>query len=233
MTARPMDIAPIGPVRLPDSGLGRGWEAAAMMGLTLLILSVGLVTLYSASSVYALGQGRPDTYYVLRQAMGAGIGLGLLVICALVPYRMWEYLAWPLIAASAFMLLLCVLPWTHGIAPEIKGARRWLQVGVTIQPSEIAKIAIVIWTATMAVRKAPQFHSLRRGLAPFFVVWGVVIGLVLLGPDLSPARGSRTSSFSAPWCPRSSTRNSRSASGWNDSGRSWIRSPIRQAPGIR
>lgn len=187
MTARPMDIAPVGPVCLPDSGLGRGWEAAAMMGLTLLILSVGLVTLYSASSVYALGQGRPDTYYVLRQAMGAAIGLCLLLICALMPYRVWTHLAWPLIGASIFMLLLCVLPWTHSIAPEIKGARRWLQVGVTIQPSEIAKIAIVIWTAAMAVKKAPHFHSLRRGLAPFFLVWVIVIGLVMLGPDLSTA----------------------------------------------
>ena len=47
--ARPMDIAPAGPARLPESGLGRGWEGAAVMGLTLLVLSFGLVTLYSAS----------------------------------------------------------------------------------------------------------------------------------------------------------------------------------------
>lgn len=182
-----MDIAPARPVRLPDSGLGRGWEAATMMGLTVLILSVGLVSLYSASSVYALRQDLPDTYYVLRQAGGAGFGMCLLLFCAWMPYRMWEHFAWPLIGVSSFMLLLCVLPWTYGIAPEIKGARRWLQLGVTIQPSEIAKIAIVVWTATMAIRKASHFQSLWRGLAPFFAVWTVVIGLVLLGPDLSTA----------------------------------------------
>jgi cell division protein FtsW len=156
-----------------------------MMGLTLLILSFGLVTLYSASSVLALRQGMPDTYYVLRQTVGAGFGLGVLFVCAWMPYRVWLHLAWPLIGATTLMLLLCVLPWTHSIAPVTNGARRWLQLGVSVQPSEIAKIAIVVWTAMMAVKKASHFHSLRRGLAPFFAVWAVVIGLVMLEPDLS------------------------------------------------
>jgi cell division protein FtsW len=187
MTARPVDIAPLGPVRLPDSGLGRGWEAAALMGLTLLVLSIGLVTLYSASSVFAIREGLPDTFFALRQAVGAGVGLAALFVCALTPYRLWEVAAWPLVAVSCVLLLLCVLPWTHGIAPEINGARRWLTLGVTFQPSEVAKIAIVVWTAALAVKKREYFSSLRRGLMPFFVVWALMIGLVLAGPDLSTA----------------------------------------------
>ena len=187
MSVRPMDIAPVGPARLPDSGLGRGWEGAAVMGLTLLILSFGLVTLYSASSVFALQRGWPDTFFVTRQGMGALVGLGALVVCAYMPYRLWADLAWPLIIASGVMLLLCVLPWTTGIAPELNGARRWLNVGVTIQPSEIAKIAVIVWSAATAVRKAPHFRSLGKGLAPFLAVWGLVIGLVAMAPDLSTA----------------------------------------------
>lgn len=182
-----MDIAPVGPARLPDSGLGRGWEGAAVMGLTLLVLSFGLVTLYSVSSVAALSEGLSDTYYVARQGAGALLGLGLLLVCAAMPYRFWEILAWPLVVVSAILLLLCVLPWTYGIAPEINGARRWLRVGVTIQPSEIAKIAIIVWTSALAVRKAPHFRSLRRGLAPFLAVWALLIGLVTMAPDLSTA----------------------------------------------
>lgn len=185
--ARPMDIAPVGPARLPDSGLGRGWEAAAVMGLTLLVLSFGLVTLYSASSVFALSQGVSDTFYVVRQGAGAIVGLALLVFCAWMPYRYWALLAWPLVVVSVGMLILCVLPWTYGIAPEINGARRWLRVGVTIQPSEVAKIAIIVWSSAMAVRKVPHFKSLRRGLGPFLAVWGLVIGLVTMAPDLSTA----------------------------------------------
>ena len=187
MTARPMDIAPPGRVRLPDSGLGRGWEGAAVMGLTLLILSFGLVTLYSASSVYAIRQSLPDTHFVLRQGIGAGFGLGLLVFCAYTPYRLWAHVAWPLVAATVVMLLLCVLPWTLGIAPEVNGARRWLRIGISIQPSEIAKIVIIVWSAAMAVKKIEHFRSLRRGLLPFLSVWVVVVGLILMEPDLSTA----------------------------------------------
>jgi len=185
MTARPVDIAPLGPIRLPESGLGRGWEAAAHMGLTLLILSIGLVSLYSASSVHALRQELPDTFYALRQAAGAGFGLLLLVGCALTPYRVWAHLAWPLVVVTAVFLLLCVLPWTHSIAPEVKGARRWLYLGIGFQPSEIAKLAMVVWTAALAVKKAPHFSSLRRGLVPFLIVWSVLVGLILAEPDLS------------------------------------------------
>jgi cell division protein FtsW len=187
MTARPVDLAPFGPIRLPESGLGRGWEPAAVMGLTLLILSVGLVTLYSASSVFAARQGLPDTFYVARQASGALLGLALFTACALTPYQVWKPLAWPLMGATVVLLLLCVLPWTHGIAPARNGARRWLDLGITFQPSEIAKVAMVMWTAAIAVKKAEHFQSLRRGLLPFFTVWAIVIGLVALEPDFSTA----------------------------------------------
>ena len=187
MAARPVDVAPVGPSALPDSGLGRGWEPTAVMTLTLLLLSFGLVTLYSASSVLALRQSLPDTHYVFRQASGALTGLAVLGVCAWVPVGWWERLAWPLLAGSIVLLTLLILPWTEAIAPEINGARRWLQVGFTVQPSEIAKFALVIWTAALAVRKADQFPSLTMGLGPFFLVWGVVLGLVLLEPDLSTA----------------------------------------------
>lgn len=182
-----MDLAPPAPVRLPDSGLGRGWEAATLMGLTLLILSFGLVTLYSASSVYAIRQDLPDHYFVVRQAVGAGLGLALLLATAYLPYKVWQPLSWPLMVGVSFLLLLCVLPWTYGIAPEVNGARRWLRIGVGFQPSEIAKIAIIVWTAATAVRKADQFRSLRRGLGPFLVVWAVPVILIAAAPDLSTA----------------------------------------------
>jgi len=183
-----MDVAPAGPILLPDSGLGRGWEGAAVMGLTVLLLSFGLVTLYSASSVLAMRQGLPDTYYLLRQATGAGAGLLVLTACALTPYRWWQRLSWPLLWVSVATLVVLVLPGTEAIAPEIKGSRRWLQVGVVSgQPSEFAKIAVIVWTAAMAVKKAPHFRSLRKGLAPFLVIWSLVLIPIALQPDLSTA----------------------------------------------
>ena len=187
MTARPMDVAPTQHIRLPDSGLRRGWEGPAIMGLTVILLVFGLLTLYSASSVLAMRQNLPDTYYVLRQAAGAGVGLLVLMGCALVPYTKWDRLAWPLMWGSVVALVILILPGTEAIAPEINGARRWLRIGVTVQPSEFAKIAIIIWTASMAVKKAPQFASLSNGLGPFFVMWGAVLIPIALEPDLSTA----------------------------------------------
>jgi cell division protein FtsW len=171
----------------PDTGLGRGWEPGVLAAATLILLCFGLVTLYSASAFLAQRQNLPDTFYVLRQTGGAAVGLVVLVICARIPYQWWRALAWPLLALSLILLLMLVLPWTQGIAPETNGARRWLVLGVTFQPSELAKIAVVIWTAHIAVRKSPHFRSFSRGLLPFLLVWGAIVIPILLQPDLSTA----------------------------------------------
>ncbi|MDZ7780170.1 MAG: FtsW/RodA/SpoVE family cell cycle protein [Gemmatimonadota bacterium] len=187
MSVRRLDVAPARAVHLPESGLGRGWEAAVLFCATAVLIAGGLVVLYSASSVLAMRQELPDTYYVLRQASGAAAGLLVLAVCAWLPYRVWAHLAWPLLGVTVTALVLVVLPWTHGIAPEVNGARRWLRVGVTFQPSELAKVSVVIWTAMLAVRKAPHFRSMSRGMLPFLVVWGVVVALIAIEPDLSTA----------------------------------------------
>jgi cell division protein FtsW len=189
MAARPVDVAPQRPSTFPDSGLGRGWEPTAIVVVTLLLVSFGLVTLYSASSVLALREHRPDTWYVLRQAGGAAVGLVGLAAMAAIPYRVWSKLAWPLYWVSVALLVFIVLPWTHGIAPEINGARRWIRLGVTIQPSEFAKISVIVWTASIAVKKAKSEHfkRLTLGLGPFFLMWGILLLPVALEPDLSTA----------------------------------------------
>ncbi len=175
------------PSTLPESGLERGWEPAMLTGAVLLLLSFGLVNLYSASSFLAQRQGLPDTFYVLRQAAGAAAGLVLLVVCARFPYTWWRLLAWPLLFVAWVLLLLLVLPWTLEMAPVINGARRWLDLGVVFQPSEFAKLAVIIWTADLAVRKQDRFRGLSRGLLPFLLIWAAILVPVLLQPDLSTA----------------------------------------------
>ena len=182
------DIAPRGPVSFPDTGLGTAWERPALTAITLVLLSFGLVNLYSASAFLAQRQGLPDSFYVLRQTGGAALGLVLLVACARVPYRWWRVLAWPILLITALVLLALVLPWTTGIAPEINGARRWIHLlGMSFQPSELAKIAIVVWTAHLAVKKQDEFRSLSRGMLPFLIMWTVLLVPILLQPDLSTA----------------------------------------------
>ena len=187
MTVRPMDIAPAGRIELPDSGLKAGWEGVVLLGLTIVLLTIGLVTLYSASSVLALRQNLPDTFYVLRQASGAVMGMGALAFFAWLPYSVLDRWSWPILWASVIPLIVIVLPGTESIAPEINGARRWLDIGVRVQPSDFAKVSVVLWTASMAVKKAPHFKSLSKGLAPFLVIWCVLLLPIALEPDLSTA----------------------------------------------
>jgi len=187
MVRRPMDVAPA-QVELPGVGLERGWEPPALLALALTLFGFGLVTLYSASTVLARTEGQPDYHYVLQQAEGGAIGLLALAICARLPYRLWERLAWPIVWGSAALLVFIILPWTLEFAPVRNGARRWLIVGpASVQPSELAKIAIIVWTAMMAVRKQEMFSRLSKGLAPFLTIWAVLLIPIALEPDLSTA----------------------------------------------
>jgi len=170
------------------SPLGRGWEAPALLLLTLALLSAGLVMVYSASAVMAQARGLPDYYFVVRQALGGALSLLVLVVCAQVDYRRLRFWAWPLLIAVVVLLVLTVIPGTHAIAPRINGARRWIGYGpLQLQPAEAAKLAVVVWTAMLAVKKQDRLPSLSRGLAPFLLVWGLVAGLILLQPNLSSA----------------------------------------------
>ncbi len=165
-----------------------GWEAPAMLLLAVLGLSFGLVSVYSTSSVRAQTQGLPDYHYVVQQATGGVAGLFVLAFMAKLDYRRLRLLAWPLFWGVVFTLILLVLPGMEAIAPTYNGARRWLTIGqIGFQPSELAKLALIIWTAALAVKKQDQLHSLSQGLMPFLMIWGAVAGLIVLQPSLTAA----------------------------------------------
>ena len=86
------------------------------------------------------------------------------------------------------MLLIPLLPFTRAIAPSLNGARRWVDVGpVNFQPSELARLAVVIWCAMLASKKGEQVREFKKGVLPFIVVLGLVSLLILLEPNLSMA----------------------------------------------
>ena len=161
--------------------------ASSLIAITSLLVGFGLLSVYSASSFTAQAEGLPDSYYLVQQAARALVGIAALLAASFVDYRVYRHLAWPLLAATVALLIIIILPGTEAIAPRINGARRWLMLGVTVQPSELAKIAIVIWTAALAVKKQHRLRSLRYGLAPFLLVIGPVCLLILLEPHLSGA----------------------------------------------
>lgn len=171
---------------VPAAGSARR-DAGAMLAITIFLVLIGLLTIYSATSFLAQKQGLPDHYYLRQQASKALVGLLVLYVLARIDYRLLGRLSWLLLGASLFGLLLLVLPGTEAIAPVRNGARRWLEFGVRMQPSELAKLAMVIWAAALAAKKGEQVRSLRWGLAAFGVIYLVVAFLIALQPDLSSA----------------------------------------------
>lgn len=163
------------------------WAGRTLLALTLLLLAFGLLSVYSASSFLATSRGLPDTHYLSEQAFRGGLGLVVLLVARYVDYHLWRRLAWPLVAVTVVLLVALLLPWLEPWAPRVNGARRWLRLGFTFQPSELAKFTVVAWTAALAVKKQDRLHSFRQGMLPFLTVNGLVCALVLLEPHLSAA----------------------------------------------
>lgn len=163
-----------------------GLEARALVILTGVFLAFGLATVYSASAIVEMQAGYGHAHLLVRQLIGMAVGIALFAIAAKMDAEMWEKLAWPIMILSLVLLLIVILPFTAGIAPRIHGARRFL-FGSSVQPSELGKLAVILWTSMLVVKKGPALRRLTKGLLPFLVVVGTMDVLVMLEPDLSAA----------------------------------------------
>ena len=152
-----------------------------LLGATILLLSLGLVMVLSASSIVSLRLH--DSVYTLaqRQAMFAAIGVVAMIAASQLPVRLWRASAWPVMIVS-ILLLAAVLV----VGVEVSGQRNWLDIvgPFRLQPSEIAKLAIVIWAADLLARKESLLDRWPHLLVPLLPVTGMILGLVLLGGDV-------------------------------------------------
>lgn len=167
----------------------RAWESRLITVVAAVLVVFGLAAVYGASSlVTTVGGSQVGASFALRQAVGAAVGGLLATILARVDYQRWRRWAWPLLGVTALLLVIPLLPFTHAISPTINGARRWVSLGVfSLQPSELAKFAVVVWCAMLAAKKGDQLRSFRLGVLPFLVILVPLIGLIFLEPHLSMA----------------------------------------------
>jgi len=164
-----------------------GVEARALVLVTAVLLAFGLAVLYSASAIVAMQEERGSAFYLMRQLTGVCAGVVVFAVAAKVDAERWNRWAWPLMWLALFLMLLTVLPFTTSIAPRIHGSRRFL-LGGSLQPSELGKLAVIVWTAMLAVKKTPeQLRHMSKGIFPFLVVIGTLDVLAALEPDLSVA----------------------------------------------
>jgi cell division protein FtsW len=167
----------------------RRWEARLLALLAAILMVFGLVAVYGASSLVAMpGGGEVGAAFALRQLVGALVGGVVAVALARSDYHAWERAAWPLLGLTVVLLFIPLLPFTHAIAPSINGARRWVNLyAVTVQPSELAKFTVVVWTAMLAAKKGDQIRTFQRGLLPFLTILMPLLALIYFEPNLSMA----------------------------------------------
>jgi cell division protein FtsW len=147
----------------------------------LLLLTLGVVMVYSASAVYAGARLGDGLWFFKRQAVGAVLGLVALLAALKIGYRRLEPLAVPFVIVSLALLVLVHFP---GLGHSAGGARRWMTLGpLTFQPSEVAKIALVLWLARSLAKKQERIRVFSVGFLPHLVMLGLFAALLLWEPD--------------------------------------------------
>lgn len=147
----------------------------------LALLSYGLIMLFSAGYAVALYR-RGDAYtYIRPQLLFAALGVAAMYAASLVDYHVWHKLAWPVMGLSLILLVVVLF------MPEYNGCKRWIVLpGLgTLQPSEIAKFAVVLVFSHIISLNHDRMHSFAGGVLPFGLILGVVTVLMLLEPHLS------------------------------------------------
>ncbi len=150
-----------------------------------MLLVFGIVMIFSASSVSALNKHGDSFYYFKRQIISAIIGLIFLIFLANNDYHRLSRWSGILILGSLILLVLVVIP---GIGRIVGGARRWIELGfLTLQPSELVKLVLVIFTADLLARRKEQVRELPKLLVPLFPILILACILVMVQPDLGTA----------------------------------------------
>jgi cell division protein FtsW len=164
----------------------RGRPDFLLLILTLLLVGFGLVMVFSASSNYTLASdafNRDPLYFTKRQLVWIAAGLFLLLVLMNIPYRRFKK-GYVLFFIPA-MILLALVPF---IGEERNGARSWFGVGTLgIQPTEFAKLALIMYLGAVISKKDERFRDFKHGLLPVTLVIGFVCSLIMLQPDLGSA----------------------------------------------
>ena len=152
--------------------------------LTLLLTGIGLIMLFSASFPSAFYETGDATYYVKRQAFFAAVGVAGMLFVGKVNYQRYRGAAKLLLGAALFLLILVIIP---GVGITINNSTRWLGIeGVlTFQPSEIAKLAIIVYFADSISKKKEKMQDFREGVLPYAIILVVFGILMMLEPHLS------------------------------------------------
>ncbi len=157
-----------------------------LLGCTVLLLVLGLVMVFSASSLRSYATTGSVFSTGIKQGTFIAFGAPMMMVLSRMPVRVFRAAAYPLLLVSLALLVAVLLP---GVGRKVNGATSWipLPMGFNLQPAELAKLALVLWGADLLVRKEKLLADRKHLLIPLLPVSGLVLALVMLQPDLGTA----------------------------------------------
>lgn len=163
-------------------GKGKAVDFTLLFTVILLVL-IGIIMVFSASSASAYYKMGDSYHFLKKQMMWAILGFGAMLVLMNIDYHIYYRLARYILVGAIIFLLTVFIP---GLGITINGATRWIGVGgFSLQPSELAKLAVIIFTASSLSRKKEMVRSFTKGLLPYLIVTGIVFVLIVLEPDFS------------------------------------------------
>ena len=158
----------------------------SFLALVVILLAIGVTMVLSASFARAyfdpggVTKGKA-TYYFIRQFIFAALGVAAMIICSRLPVGFYKRFSMPVLIVAVILLMLVPI-----IGTNANGAKRWIGLGAfTIQPSEIAKIGIILAFASMICARRGRMKSFRYGILPFAAILAAIVGLLVLEPHFS------------------------------------------------
>jgi len=153
----------------------------SLVVITFILICLGLLMVYSASFPYSFRIYNSITYFFKKQLIFTAIGITVMIIASKINYRIYKDIAYLILIICGISILLTYIP---GIGKTVKGAHRWINLGVfNLQPSEFAKVFIVIFMAYLLEKKQDKLDSFSIGFLPFIVLPGLIMIGILFQPD--------------------------------------------------
>ncbi|MBP9686872.1 MAG: putative lipid II flippase FtsW [Candidatus Doudnabacteria bacterium] len=153
-----------------------------LLGLVGLLFMSGMIMLYSASTVESLERFGNTTHFIKNQLLQGGLlGVLVLFVCSKIDYRLWQRLVPLVVGGSLLLLLLVKVP---GVGFSAGGASRWIHIGPAFfQPAELAKLAIVMYSAAWMANRRQHLHNFMSGIFPLLAIVALFSILILWQPD--------------------------------------------------
>lgn len=149
---------------------------------TLLLFAAGVVMIWSTTYIMAMKRYGSEYFFVKRHLWSGLLALAMFIVSMRIPYGAYKKFVYPLLIISGIMLILVLIP---GIGHTVGGARRWLKIGsFTFQPSEFAKLSVIIYLAYSLSKKKEKIKTFSIGFLPHIIIAGIIMLLMLMETDL-------------------------------------------------